>query len=286
MPIMPIPIHDLEEHEKKVIKIIELDKALLNDANEAHRHNYFECFVFLKGGGTHVVDFVEFPILPFSIHIITPGQVHQVKRKKGSTGYVFMFDLLSFEQAKSIENFLLDHTCFDVCEFSPSYHFPPRFANDLETIAAAAWKEYTGQQALKNHLILNQLSTLILYCMRTRIQAEENASPKHVDLYTSFRRLLQQEFKAMKKVKEYAAALNITEKNLNEIILKRSGETASALINKQIILEAKRLLNTGISAKEVGYLLNYADPAHFSKFFKTQSGFSPSDFKKILPTAK
>jgi len=274
-----IPIHDLDESEKKVIKIIELDKELLNDANEAHRHNYFECFVFLKGGGTHTVDFVEFPILPYSIHIITPGQVHQVKRKKNSTGFVFLFDLLPFEQAKSIENFLLDHTCFDVSEFSPCYHFAPAFSNDLEAIAASAWKEYGSHQALKNHLILNHLSTLILYCMRTRIQAEENTLAKHSDIYTLFRRLLQQEFKAMKKVKEYAAALNITEKNLNEIILKRSGETASALINKQIILEAKRLLNTGISAKEVGYLLNYSDPAHFSKFFKTQSGFSPSVFK-------
>lgn len=276
-----IPVHDIAENEKKGIKIIELDKELQNDANDPHRHNYFECFVFLKGGGTHTVDFVEFPIRPYSIHIITPGQVHQVKRKKLSTGLVFLFDLSLFEHAKSIEHFLLDHTCFDVNEFPPSYHFDPSFSKDLESIAISSWKEYTSNQPLKNQLILHQLSTLILYCMRSRVQPIDIDSTKNTGIYTSFRRLLQQEFKSMKKVKEYAAALNITEKNLNDIILKRSGETASALINKQVILEAKRLLNTGISAKEVGYLLNYTDPGHFSKFFKTQTGFSPSEFKNI-----
>jgi AraC family transcriptional activator of pobA len=75
--------------------------------------------------------------------------------------------------------------------------------------------------------------------------------------------------------------LNITEKQLNEILHQRTGETVSTLIYKQLILEAKRLLNTGIAAKEVAYELNFQDPAHFSKFFKTQTGLSPSDFKNV-----
>jgi AraC-like DNA-binding protein len=83
----------------------------------------------------------------------------------------------------------------------------------------------------------------------------------------------------MKKVKEYAEHLNVTEKLLNEIILQRTGENVSSLIFKQLILEAKRLLKSGVSTKQVAYDLNFTDPAHFSKFFKTQSGFSPSAFK-------
>ena len=83
----------------------------------------------------------------------------------------------------------------------------------------------------------------------------------------------------MKKVKEYAEALNLTEKTLNEIVKKHTGESTSNIIYKQIIMEAKRLLNTGISIKETAYALNFDDPGHFSKFFKTKTNISPSEFQ-------
>ncbi len=276
-----IPIHDLEEHEKKEIRMIELDKQLKNDAVEPHRHHYYECFVFLKGGGTHTVDFVEFPIVAHSIHIVTPGQVHKVKRKINSTGFVFLFDLLHFDQDKRIEQLLFDHTCFDVNEFSPGYHFDSGFGEELKYISTKAWEEFNSQGPLKNQIVLNQLTLLLLYCLRLRGNTSTEERGKHAGLYSAFRRLMHNEYKNLKKVKDYAATLNVTEKYLNDEVMQKCGETVSAVINRHIILEAKRLLNTGVSAKETGYELNFTDPAHFSKFFKAQTGLSPSEFKNI-----
>jgi AraC family transcriptional activator of pobA len=276
-----IPIHDLEEHEKKEIKMIELDTQLKNDATEPHRHHYFECFIFLNGGGTHIVDFVEFPIESNSIHIVTPGQVHKVKRQLNSTGFVFLFDLLHFDQHKSIEQLLFDHTCFDVNEFSTCYHFDAAFGEELKYISSQAWKEVNSKSPLKNQIVLNQLTLLLLYCLRLRGDTSGEDRGKHTGLYSAFRRLMHNEFKALKKVKDYAAALNVTEKYLNDEVTQKCGESVSTVISRHVILEAKRLLNTGVSAKEVGYELNFTDPAHFSKFFKAQTGFSPSEFKNI-----
>lgn len=276
-----IPIHDLEEHEKKEIKMIELDKALKNDATEPHRHHYYECFVFLKGGGTHVVDFVDFPIESNSIHIVTPGQVHKVKRHLNSTGFVFLFDLLHFDHDKSIEQLLLDHSCFDVNEFSPAYHFDSTFTKELASISTQAWIEFDSERPLKNQIVLNQLRLLLLYSMRLRGNGSAEGKKKPTGLYSMFRRLMHNEFKALKKVKDYAAALNVTEKTLNDEVMNKCGETASIVISQHLVLEAKRLLNTGVSAKEVAFELNFTDPAHFSKFFKAQTGLSPSEFKNV-----
>jgi AraC family transcriptional regulator, transcriptional activator of pobA len=276
----PIPVHDIPEEEKREVKIIELSSSTLNDSTGPHRHQYFECFVFLKGGGTHVIDFVEFPIHSHSIHIVTPGQVHEVKRRQGSYGYVYLFELILFDNAKNIENFLFDHTCFDVKEFSPSYRFPAAFSDQLENITRQIWAEYNANDEFKNHFIINQLSLLILHCMRNKISSPAGGGDiKHDTDYTAFRRMLNANFKNIKKVKDYATALRITEKHLNEIVMQRTGETASTFIHKQTILEAKRLLNTGMPAKEVAYELNFMDPAHFSKFFKSQTGLSPSAFR-------
>ncbi|MFN5711441.1 MAG: helix-turn-helix domain-containing protein [Bacteroidota bacterium] len=273
-----IPVHVLHKEEIKEIKVVELPLLKQLPLSEAHRHQFYECFVFLKGGGIHTIDFVDFPINDFSVHIITPGQVHQISREKNSYGYVYMFDLAHFSHDKNIEDFLFDHACFDVKEFSPLYHFDESFNATLTGLSGQIWKDSHSTGALRNKLMINQISLLMLYCMQHTISKTGNNDAKHSDVYTAFRRLLNVNYTTMKKVKDYAQQLNITEKLLNEIILQRTGENVSSLIFKQLILEAKRLLNSGYTAKQVAYQLNFTDPAHFSKFFKTQTGFSPSEF--------
>jgi AraC-like DNA-binding protein len=277
-----IPVHVLPIEETKEIKIVKLPKLAMMPLSEAHRHDFYECFLFVKGGGTHTIDFVDFPILDYSIHIITPGQVHQIKRDKNSYGYVYMFDLVHFSQNKNIEDFLFDHACFDVNEFSPLYHFDKNFGDTLIHISNQIWRDSQNPSPLKNQLIMSQLSLLMLYCIQSTLDKNGNSDSKYSDTYTSFRRLLNVNFRTMKKVKEYAAQLHVTEKLLNDMILQRTGENVSALIFKQVILEAKRLLKSGVSIKEVAYDLNFTDPAHFSKFFKTQTGFSPSEFSSYM----
>lgn len=274
-----IPVHILPKEEMREIKIVELPKLTEVPLSEAHRHQFYECFVFLNGGGVHTIDFVDFPILDNSVHIITPGQVHQIKRDKNAYGFVYMFDLVHFNQNKNIEDFLFDHACFDVKEFSPLYHFEANFKETIALLSNQIWRDYQSESPLKNQLVMAQLSLLMLYCMQNTLAKNGNNDAKHSDVYTAFRRLLNTNYKSMKKVKEYAEQLNVTEKLLNEIIMQRTGENVSSLIFKQLILEAKRLLNSGVSAKQVAYDLNFTDPAHFSKFFKTQTGYSPSEFK-------
>jgi AraC family transcriptional activator of pobA len=276
-----IPIHKIAETEQKEVKIVALLPSKVEEISEPHRHQFYECFVFLKGGGTHSIDFVDFPIQSNSIHIITPGQVHQVKRAAASEGFVFMFDLVHFSAIPAVESFLFDHSCFDTAEFPPYYHFDNEMAEQLKQISNSTWMEYSSSKQLKNLVVLNQLSILILLCMQINMQRNLNQKFKHNHTYSNFRKLLTTEFRSLKKVKEYASKLKISEKQLNEMCLEKSGETASSLIYKQVILEAKRLLNTGIPSKEVAYDLNFLDPAHFSKFFKSQTGLSPSEFKNI-----
>lgn len=276
-----IPIHDIAEIHKKELSMNQLVTLTHYDSSQAHRHNYFEFFVFTKGGGFHVIDFVEFPIQDKSIHIVAPGQVHQVKRELDSNGFVFIFELNLFDNFKEIENLLFNHICFDVNEFSPIYHFNSFLANEFMAKTEKAWEEFNSKVPFKNLVVMNHLAYLLLHCLRVKNNDHSEMEFKNNDIYTSFRRLLNKEYKTLKKVKDYATILNVSEKQLNEILHHRTGETASSFIYKQLILEAKRLLNTGISAKEVAYELNFIDPAHFSKFFKTQTGLSPSDFKNI-----
>ena len=148
------------------------------------------------------------------------------------------------------------------------------------TTMHSLWQDFESDNQLKNDFILSNLNLLCIHCMRMveNPGKDDGANP---GLYNAFRRMMRNHFKEMKKVKDYAEKLNVTEKQLNEIVSKKTGLSVSTLIYQQVILEAKRLLNTNMASKEVAYELNFDDPGHFSKFFKNQTGISPSEFQKV-----
>jgi AraC-like DNA-binding protein len=275
-----IPTHALSGKTHKNIVVNQLGGLMEYDSSAPHRHDYFELFVFEKGGGTHTIDFEAFPIHDKSIHIVAPGRVHHVKRELDSNGYVLLFGAEVLMNDPLIADCMFDHTCYDVSEFSPIYRFAPDQQSEVVEVANRIWKDYCSDHPLKNEFVLHSLALLFIHCLRvqeTFVPVQSSANGK---IYQEFRRMLHHRFRELKKVKEYAALLNVSEKQLNEIVKAQIGSSASSVIYKQIIMEARRLLKTGISAKEVAFDLQFDDPAHFSKFFKTQTGLAPSEFQK------
>ena len=275
-----IPIHDFVQKGIQSIRVIKLDALSDYDTTQPHRHNYFEIFIFDKGEGCHEIDFQAFPIRSASLHIVAPGQVHQVKRELDTNGFVIIFDFSALEKNSTATDFLYDHLCYDVQEMSPVYHFSDTTAQQIIHTAGMLWQDCNSNNGFRDEFLQNHLNLICISCLRT-IGDKKTTHSTANDTYREFRKLLRSNFKVIKKVNEYAAALNVSEKKLNEIVNAKTGLSCSSLIYKQIILEAKRLLKANLSVKEVAYELNFEDPSHFSKFFKAQTGQSPAKFQKV-----
>ena len=70
---------------------------------------------------------------------------------------------------------------------------------------------------------------------------------------------------------------------LNSVCKFITGKTAGEMIRNRIILEAKRLLvNTQSTISQIAFELNFEDNSYFTKFFKSNAGVSPIDFRKNL----
>src|SRR5690606_3018393 len=141
---------------------------------------------------------------------------------------------------------------YDVTEFHPVYEFNGIKADEILQSAKTIWNDYHSENTLKGEFLEHHLSLICINCLRL-VQNEPVLDNKNQDLYQAFRRLLRNNFREHKKVKDYAAVLNISEKKLNEVVSTKTGFSCSTIIYKQLILEAKRLLNTNISSKEVAY---------------------------------
>lgn len=84
------------------------------------------------------------------------------------------------------------------------------------------------------------------------------------------------------QVQYYAEKLNLHPSHFNSIIKRITEKSASEHIYEHILSLAKsKLLNTPNSVKEIAFELYYTYPNHFANFFKTRTGVTPSQFRRV-----
>lgn len=133
--------------------------------------------------------------------------------------------------------------------------------------------------AMRAHLVL-----LILEVARARASKARYAQVTLRGLdatVASLRDMIEDRFRETRRIGDYADALGMTADRLNEHCKRVTGVTVGHLIRQRLLSEAKRhLLFTDLSASEIAYDLAFADPSHFSRFFRSHTGMSPQEFRQ------
>lgn len=101
------------------------------------------------------------------------------------------------------------------------------------------------------------------------------------------RRLIEQNFQTERNIGFYAGRLAMTPDRLNDHVKRATGVTAGHLLRQRILTEAKRqLVFTQLTVGEIAYELAFADPSHFGRFFKKQTGTTPQAFRDSAVRAR
>lgn len=270
-----IPTHSSQTTSHLKLILNKLSTVNSYDFDHPHRHTYFEFFVFIKGGGNHRIDSEMHNISDASIQIVAPGQVHQVQRTEGSLGYVFLFELNALTGPRETTDFLLQHIYSIGNQIDQTYSLSDHQLMLATLLLEDAFKKFETKAQDNQLVIQNTIQRLCLFCL-------ENSNFKPVDsTFCNFQKLVHQHFRSFKKISDYAQALQISERKLNELTKSITGKSATKIINEYKIQEAKRLLLIDSNVKEVAYDLGFTDAAHFSKFFNQQLGLYPTDFKNL-----
>ena len=102
-------------------------------------------------------------------------------------------------------------------------------------------------------------------------------------LIADYRQLIEEHFQNVKNIEEYAQMLNVTAGHLRDVTRGKLGVTPSYLLNQRIILEVKRLLtHSEKTITEIAHQLQFDDPSYFSRFFKRETGSSPTIFRQQI----
>lgn len=99
-------------------------------------------------------------------------------------------------------------------------------------------------------------------------------------LAAAFRQAVEVNFRTDHEVQEYARRLAVTPGHLNHLTRKHLGTSAGSVIRNRIVLEARRLLlHSDRSVARIGSELGFRDPSYFSRFFRRETGTSPSAYR-------
>jgi len=251
-----------------------------------HRHEFYTILLVKNACGKHFVDYIEYPLKPGIVFLLSPGQVHQIVSNSPSSGDIIMFNdeflHLNYISAEFISNLGL---------FSCSTSVPPLETTDealakLLSYSAEIKNAFQAEDHYKFDVIASYLRLLLIECDRFAAKSRDN-NPQAIEsgrsIVRSFKELLEKNFSQWHRVNTYARQLNITPDYLNNVIKGSIGKSAKELIIQRIVLEAKRLgLHTDLTSKEIAFTLGFDDPSHFSKLFKNETSQSFSEFRAQL----
>lgn len=279
-----IPIHDFSRgaQEKLSFRYIPLHQRSDYDTSRAHRHNYYEIFLFAKGGGTHEIDFGMHDISDRSIHFVSPGQVHKVKREPDSFGSILLFSQQFYYLGSKSGLSLFEYPFLNTqAKGSPVVNLAPGQFDELLSLSQAMGREKDNPSSSGAEVIRTYLHLFLLKCKQYTEDNGAAAADESQQQFATLQQLLETRFREQHMPSYYADELAISYKKLNELSKTHTGLTVNTLIKNRIMLEAKRLLrHSEYSIKEIGYFLGFEDPAYFNRFFRKANYMSAGDFRK------
>lgn len=258
------------------------------DLHQPHRHSFYHLVLFTKGAGYHSIDFNKFKVQRFQCYFMIPGQVHSWHFEKETDGYVINFSENFFRSFLLNPNYLDRFSFFNgtseeaVCQLSPPIQ--QKAIQLFEEMIAQSGVDERERRTDMTRLLLLQF--FLLVNNYTTGKVKKPVPQQKLVLLKNFRKLIDQNYRAIKLPKEYADLLYITPNHLNALCQDLLGKTAGELIRDRVLLEAKRLLtNANMSITEIAFDLDFQDNSYFNRFFKKNTGMTPDEFRKTF-TAK
>lgn len=249
-----------------------------------HNHRYLHQFLIIRSGGG--IARIEGAEVPFEGPVVVPVPAtlaHGFTFDPAIEGYVVTFteDVVRGrrDSAGSVRDRLQSLFAEPLLALCPGDTFERIAAHARALLEELTLARDGHRIAMRSHLVL-----LILEAGRARASRERYAEVtlRGVDTTVgSLRDLIEDRFRTTRRIGDYADALGMTPERLNDHCKRITGVTVGHLIRQRLLTEAKRhLLFTDLTASEIAYDLAFADPSHFSRFFRRYTGMTPQEFRQ------
>ena len=276
-----------EKYDAKILIDIGRIESLENMIRtpQPHTLGFYDVAFITGGNGTFMLDDHSLTIEPGQVFFTSPGQVRQWLSRETVTGFVLFFEPHFFATFFSDPLFLYRFPFFNNSVNYPALKLDPKHLKQSLDMLEQIEAEFEKLQNDSPHLIRSILYQLMIQLNRAYAGQNKTASSdtRLNPIVFKFRKAVDQHFKRLKTVEEFADLLHVSPGHLNKVCLQHMKKNASMLIKERIMLEAKRLiLYSNKTITEIAYELNFTDSSNFSRFFSSIQGESPVEFRERL----
>jgi AraC family transcriptional regulator, transcriptional activator of pobA len=241
-----------------------------------YRSYFFVFGLFHEGNRKMKIGVNEYDLKAKTLTMVGPGIVRQwMDSNWDFRCHTFFFQPAFFENPFS-DKFLLDYPFFKPA----ANHSLELNDNDYEKVIEfiQLLELHRTDKKITQGLLFAFLEFINqIYAVETSVEANLTRNQKTAK---DFNELLNKKFQENKDVAFYAQQLNLTSKNLSEILKTETGLSAKQIIDEFMLFEAKSLLKqTQMSIKEIVYWLGYEDASYFTKHFKNKEGIAPLAYR-------
>lgn len=257
-------------------------KSLDHSMEEPHVVDFYTILFFLRGEGTHTVDFTDFDYQAGTILTIRKDQIHKYKKNREVRGYMLLFTeqfVTSFFDEKESQRII---QVFNELLGSPKVQLSDSDFIDFSGILDRMKTEYfTNQDEYSLGIIRSELQILIAKLDRIKKYNQQVISDrKYLQEFVQFQKMVEENVKQNSKVSHYAQEMGYSTKTLNAITQSILNKSAKSFIDDIYIKQIKRLLlNTNYPIKEIAYETGFEETTNFYKYFKKQVQLTPEQFR-------
>jgi len=244
-----------------------------------NRITFYDGLLLTGGTMRRQCGLYDVPLASRSLLLLAPDTINATDFiSEDVTGFYFHFDREFFVTDLATPERL------DTCPFFEAGNEPHLRLSDEQTTWFTALLGLADQslQANSPDSARGLLQALIVRASQLYQRQPETAasSPADYRLTAAFKRLVQQRYLSWHSVSQYADALAVTPNHLNRVVKRTTGQPASQHITTLLILEAKVVLkNSQLSVAEIAAQLHFDDPAYFGRFFRQQTGQTPTAYR-------
>jgi len=272
------------ENNFHVFKSAELNKA--KKPSKLVRIDHFIILLAIEGTAEVRINLTDYCIQKNGLIIIAPGTIHEFSREADSDFIAVGFVPEFFAQV-GINKRHADAFTFFSSQSDPYFRLTAEEAATLHELLVLLYqKDHTADEHPFKEEVMHHAFNLFMFelaAISRKHRGEHSFKlTRKEEIMMSFLKVLPEHFKEERSVQFYANLLFITPKHLTKTVKELTNKTCGRFIDDMVIMEAKVLLNDmSLSVANVADHLHFSDQFFFSKFFKSHTGLTPTEFRTI-----
>ena len=287
---LPEPIRDTRFRNPRLsmlgIDLIELSEMRarvgFDQFVRSERIDFNLLMVVTAGSGRHSVDFEALQVEPGTALLVRAGQVQQWHPHGDFEARLL---LLESEVLPAFDTKEPGRDRFGLLDWHTVIELSADLRRDVELLLDLLGRDLSDFDGSDAAALVIRHQVLALWYRLGREQMrrarDRDGSHRGVLVFRDFTHLLEEAFPEQHSLSYYASRLGLSPSTISRACRSLRGQSAKAVIDQRIALEARRLLAHGDdSIAGVGDRLGFSEATNFVKFFRRVVGVTPAGFRR------